>query len=963
MNVKVFLIVACAWLLLNAKIAQGMASDELLQTGRITGEVVDTDTGDKLPGANVFIESTTIGAVTDLDGRFLIARAPVGTLNLVVSYVGYRSTTITVEVVDGEELEVSIGLEYEVLEGEEVVITAQVEGQIAAINQQLSSNTITNVVSGDRIEELPDVNAAESIGRLPGVSIQRSGGEANKVAIRGLSPRYNTVTVNGVRVPSTGADDRSVDLSLISSNMLDGIEVMKAITADKDADAIGGAIDLKLKEAPEGFELDVQASGGYNELQDYYGNYKVSVSASNRFLNNNLGLIVGVSTDEFDRTSDQFSGTYRQEGAGEEARALIQRIDLRESDQIRGRTGGSFVVDYKIPFGRVIGNGFYNQLTGDQLIRSNNFDLEAQRHLYSVAENDGTTSIATYGVGVEQTFSLFSYDMGYARTNSDRKSPDNLYADFMEEAAYNTDILDLEPDPITIPSAFFNDLDNTFFLGYNINDQRSKENEQSFLMNVKVPFTYGNSIGGYFKTGLKFRHLDRWNDENQVGRGLYYGGDQNARNVLAEAIPELGIEVGARRIPLESLLDTYTRVNFLDGDYPLGYTVQTGLAREVSQALEEIALEGQGASRRRDYNGEETYRAGYVMAEVNLGKKVTIIPGIRWEDEESTYEGQFVREVGAGQTPLAIDTTNTRKSTFALPMMHLQVKPLDWLSVRLAYTQTLSRPDFLQYAPITFVNQFGNYVIAGNPELEPAKSTNYDLSVSIYENRIGLFTVSLFSKSIANLIVRTEFPFLDGQEILPELALPNLSGVPIIATSVNNPFDAEVQGIELDWQTNFWYLPNVFKGVVFGVNYTRITSELEVPRYLIEREAIPQPPFFLNTIKDTSRVGRLPDQPEHIANVTLGYDFKGFSARVSMLYQTNVTSFFGNTAIDDRFTDDYLRWDLSVKQNLPAGAQIFANFNNVTARPDRDFRAELGTLPSFIEYYGFTMDVGIRFRY
>jgi len=54
--------------------------------------------------------------------------------------------------------------------GEEVIVTAQARGQTAAINQQLASNTIANIVSSDRIRELPDANAAESKGRLPGVS-------------------------------------------------------------------------------------------------------------------------------------------------------------------------------------------------------------------------------------------------------------------------------------------------------------------------------------------------------------------------------------------------------------------------------------------------------------------------------------------------------------------------------------------------------------------------------------------------------------------------------------------------------------------------------------------------------------------------------------------------------------------------------------------------------------------------
>jgi len=67
-----------------------------------------------------------------------------------------------------------------------------------AINEQLSSNSIVNVVSEAKIQELPDFNAAEAIGRLPGVSTLRSSGEANKIVIRGLAPEFNLVSIDGI---------------------------------------------------------------------------------------------------------------------------------------------------------------------------------------------------------------------------------------------------------------------------------------------------------------------------------------------------------------------------------------------------------------------------------------------------------------------------------------------------------------------------------------------------------------------------------------------------------------------------------------------------------------------------------------------------------------------------------------------------------------------------------------------
>lgn len=197
----------------------------LLNAGVIKGRVIDSKTGDPLIGANLILAETAgIGAASDFKGYYRIDNVPAGEYTLKVTFIGYQPVEIKVSLKADETIIRDIEMVYGgALKGEEVVVTAQAKGQMSAINQQLASNVITNIVDESRIQELPDVNAAESIGRLPGVSIQRSGGEANKVEVRGLNPKYSLITVNGVELPATGSEDRSVNLSLISSNMLDGI--------------------------------------------------------------------------------------------------------------------------------------------------------------------------------------------------------------------------------------------------------------------------------------------------------------------------------------------------------------------------------------------------------------------------------------------------------------------------------------------------------------------------------------------------------------------------------------------------------------------------------------------------------------------------------------------------------------------------------------------------------------------
>lgn len=107
----------------------------------------------------------------------------------------------------------------------------------------------------------------------------------------------------------------------------------------------------------------------------------------------------------------------------------------------------------------------------------------------------------------------------------------------------------------------------------------------------------------------------------------------------------------------------------------------------------------------------------------------------------------------------------------------------------------------------------------------------------------------------------------------------------------------------------------------------------------------------------------MPDQPAYIANITLGYDYKGFSARLSYLYQDDKVTFIDRKPVLDNFSGDYERWDLTLQQKFGKSFQIFANFSNLNNRADRNYRGDALVNPTYIEYYGFTMDVGARYKF
>src|SRR5262249_30302925 len=125
---------------------------------------------------------------------------------------------------------------------------------------------IINAVSADQIGSFPDPNAAETTQRIPGVTITKDQGEGRFVSVRGTEPRLNSMMIDGERIPSPDPLLRQAALDVVPSELLQSIEVSKTLTADMDADSIGGSINLITKQAPEKLRVLGRIGGGYNYL-------------------------------------------------------------------------------------------------------------------------------------------------------------------------------------------------------------------------------------------------------------------------------------------------------------------------------------------------------------------------------------------------------------------------------------------------------------------------------------------------------------------------------------------------------------------------------------------------------------------------------------------------------------------------------------------------------------------------
>ena len=369
------------------------------------------------------------------------------------------------------------------MKGNTVIVTSQAEGQAAAINKQLRSNTITNVVSLDKILEIPDANAAESVGRLPGISILREGGEGNKVTIRGLAPKYNSVTIGGDKIPSTDFNDRSVDMSMISSEILAGIEVTKALTADMEADALGGTIEFKLAEAPKGgFKYNLRFQNGYNNQRDEYGQYRGSLTLSNRFLDDKVGIIITGNAESAQRGSDQFRVSYdmlREKREGEEFAPLsASNVRYRYIEDVRKRLGFTVLMDWQIPNGKILLNNFFSRLDRSKQTQERRFSLSGNYQYHNWLDEDTQIDIMTNSISGEHDVSLFTVDWRLSRSQSYSRLPYSNNVNIREQSAFDFTKLQSEfKTPDQIVNAARNVLEETYLYELWFDTEKSLERD------------------------------------------------------------------------------------------------------------------------------------------------------------------------------------------------------------------------------------------------------------------------------------------------------------------------------------------------------------------------------------------------------------------------------------------------------------------------------------------------------
>lgn len=199
---------------------------------------------------------------------------------------------------------------------EEIVVQGFRASLAKAADKKREADTIQDSIVAEDLGKMPDQNVAESLQRITGVSISRAGGEGSKVTIRGFGPQFNVVKMNDRTLATTGSD-RSFDFAVLPSELISGADVVKSPTARLASGSIGGFVNLHSARPLDnpGFHASGSLNAKYQDINEKF-NPEFSGVVSDTFVDDTVGVLLGVSYKDTDNRIDNYTGGLWNEFGG-----------------------------------------------------------------------------------------------------------------------------------------------------------------------------------------------------------------------------------------------------------------------------------------------------------------------------------------------------------------------------------------------------------------------------------------------------------------------------------------------------------------------------------------------------------------------------------------------------------------------------------------------------------------------
>lgn len=794
------------------------------QTGKISGVVSDTKTGETLIGVTVKIKGTTKGVSTDVDGKYTLQAMANGKYTLEFSYVGYQTKEVS-DIEVKSPVVTNLGVTLSEASGQnlgEVVIKASFKQE--SINtlyaQQKNSALISDGISSEQIKKSPDRNTSDVLKRVSGATIQ----DNKFVIVRGLSDRYNTATLDNSTLPSTEANKKAFSFDIVPSNLVDKITISKTATPDLPADFAGGAVQIVTKDIPDQNFLSFGVGYGYNSQSTFKDFF-----ATKKNVQNYLGFEDGSKqlAENFPSSEQVAKGTLSNSKSIAALKSLPNDLTVKNRSALPTQNyqlslGRVKHFESGNTFGALISATYRNAQTINQDVERNFYVYNYTDNQYKFSTNLGGLANFAYSFGKNKISFKNIYNRNYDDTYAERtgikdgNSLNRFYAyDVMQKSLFKTtlegdhqigegnnklkwtasysNIGNNQPNQLKInytkPLAAQNDPSvlyqaNITSLGKDNTRLFSDLNENVYAgdVNYSTPFKLFDA-STTFKMGLGSQYRDR---------------NFTARFIGAELItnnPDLQTQI--RSLPVDQI---FSQSLFESGVYRLA---------EVGGELD-------------SYKANSFTNYGYVMLDQKFGENFRAVYGAR-------VESYNVKVMSISRT--YVDDSQVD----VLPSVNLTYSLTKKANLRASYYRTLARPEFRELSLSSYYDYelLGN--ITGNPNLKRSLIDNADIRYEIYPEAGQLFSVSAFYKHFSNAIESYRYDVLSTPDV-----------------SFFNTPKAYTYGLEFEGRKNLNFIEesNFFKNTTAYVNLSLIKSKVTNPtdqNYIDKtRPMVGQSPYVVN---------------------------------------------------------------------------------------------------------------------
>ncbi|MDZ7758024.1 TonB-dependent receptor [Rhodohalobacter sp.] len=919
--------------------------------GTIRGTVLDKNSGEPIFGVTVFIEETSDGTSTDLDGKFDIRIEP-GVYNIKFTYVSYSPLLVEgVEVKEGEVTSLGdILISSSVKEMDELVVSADRinNSELAMISMKRKSPNVMDGITAQRFNEIGDSDAAEALKRVTGVSVE--GGKY--VYVRGLGDRYTKTMMNKVDIPSLDPDKNSIQIDIFPTNLIDNMVISKSAVAHMPADFTGGIVNIETKDFPNVPIMDVSVSVGYNPSMHFNNQFLDYGGSGTDFLGFDDGTrslpegarsstiptpVSGDSPEQVNNFVNSFNQTL---GPTQETNLMDYSLSVTMGNQFdvfgNKKLGYIFTGSYKNS------NNHYSDIQYGEYqtqVGAENYEL-----VYATTQ-DGVLSsrnILVSGLaGIAFKTDKSKYRLTAMHLQNGESSAGNFFIDNSPDApgqsGYTADSYNLDYSERSITNFFIGGLhyleEARLEIDWRIAPTFSSINDPDIrktaytLSLADNPPKFSAGAGG--NPSRLWRNMDEVNYSGRLDLNKDYtlfSGDAKVRLGASYSYKERDFEIFA--FDLQSF-----------GSWP-------ALTGDPDEVLREDNIypngnvyyqSGNPDPNPNQYTSNVNYASAYISNEFVLTPKLRTYLGLRVENYVQRHTGRDALFAQSGTSGNNLDNAKVLDSTDFFPSVNFTYDMTDNMSLRTSYSRTIARPTFKELSFAQILDPVSDRIFNGglfsigewDGNLTETRIDNFDIRWERFGNNGQLLSLSGFYKTFDRPIevVRIQVQ-VTSSEFQPR-----------------NVGDGEVFGAELEFRKNLDFLGTAFRWFSFNGNFTYVLSEID----LTEQE--------FNARKSREKTGetvtdsrQMAGQAPYIINAGLQYDNPEIGLDAGFFYNVNGETLVvvGGGLFPDVYSDPYhnLRFNLNKKLGDKASVNLSVSniLNDSIDEVYKAFRAEESNL-------------------